>query len=150
MILFRFVLMAVIMCAFFAPNVSYAADSIPFIKKNDFKDTQIKNLLSEQDFNKIAAIDLNEDSIDEYVLERDFKGALRAYELLALIDEQLIPLGIIRAEKLMLAYDQQHGVRSILSFKDANNDYEYEVYAWDAMRSRYSNIKDIETSGGAE
>ena len=142
--------MAVVVCAFFAPSLSSAADSIAFMDKNDFKDIQIQNLLSEQDFNKIAIVDLNDDSINEYVLERDFKGALRAYELLALIDEQLIPLGIIRAEKLMLAYDQQHGVRSILSFNDANNDYEYEIYVWDAMRSRYSNIKDIETSGGAE
>ena len=43
----------------------------------------------------------------------------------------------------MVAYDEHHGVRSLLGFKDANNDYEYEVYAWNAMKSTYTRARDL-------
>lgn len=150
LILFRFILLATVFCVILSPSPSYAADSVAFVHKNMLPNEPLKTLLSEHDFNQIAEVDLNNDSIDEYILEENTRTSIRNFEILALIDEKLIPLGNIRAQKIMLAYDEQNGVRSILGFKDAKNDYEYDVYAWDAMRSRYSNVKNIKTEGGSE
>ena len=130
----------------FSPAHVLAADSISFINKEDFKNQQLVSLLLEHDFHGIAEVDLNNDSIDEYVLKRDAGGTSQEFQVLALINDTLVPLGNIRAQKLMIAYEENNGVRSILGFKDANNDYEYDIYAWDAMKSRYSNNKGI--SGG--
>lgn len=133
-----------------SPKLASAADSIAFTDKSNLKSETLKTLLSNRDFNQIAEVDLNNDSIDEYVLERDTNEAFREFEVLALINERLIPLANIQAQKLMIAYDEQNGVRSILGFRDANNDYEYDIYAWDALHSRYGNVKDIKAKGGSQ
>jgi len=126
-------------CAIFSPSLGYAAESISFIDKNEVDKQQIPSSLSKRNFNQLAEVDLNNDSVAEYILLRDADDSSHAFEVLAMINNRLIPLAKIRAQKLMIAYDENNGVRSILGFKDANNDYEYDIYSWDAMRSKYSN-----------
>ena len=135
--LFRLAMVSVMLCVILTPTTSHAADLISFTEKEAFKDIRASRLLASYNFAQIAAIDLNNDSIDEYILSKNSNNLSKEYNVLALTDDGAVSLATISAQKLMLAYDQNAGVRSILGFSDADNDYEYDIYTWDAMRSSF-------------
>ena len=147
MILSRFKTLMVFVgiCAFALP--SYAGESIDFIDKSAFKDMRIVRTLSQHSFSQIAAIDLNNDSIDEYILADPLDGMHYQYEIIASIDKGVASLGKLKGTKLMAAYDTHHGVRNLLGFDDVKNDYEYEVYQWDAASSRFVRERDLKVGG---
>ena len=128
---------------------SHAADRIDFVDKTSFDHPDILSALSGHSFQQIAAIDLNNDSIDEYILVDMLDGKHHEYQIIAANGRDVTLLGSVRAIKLMAAYDMNHGVRNLLAYDDARNDFEYEVYHWDALASRFISDKTPQ-SGGRE
>lgn len=146
MAFFRLAFLAIILCAPFGK--AYAAEAITFTQDYSAKDKRIKDLISQHAHSKIAVLDLNNDSIDEFIFSKQITANLNQYELMALTDSGAVSLGAITAKKLMLAYDQHNGVRSILGFSDDKNDFNYDVYAWDALNSSYALESEIKKKGG--
>lgn len=129
--LFRFTALAFLTAAVLLPQSAYAADKIEFIAKDAFTDIAARSIVQSHDFAEISAIDLNEDGLDEFILKGD------AFRIFAQNDGKVVELGTIEAHKLMLSYNRVHGVRSILAFSDASNDYDYDVYQWDINSLKY-------------
>ena len=130
--LFRLTALALLTAAALLPQASYAADNIEFIEKNLFKNSSARDVVSTYDFQEIAAVDLNSDSLDEFILKDG------VFKVLAQSNGKIIEIGEIDAVKIMLSYKHSHGVRDILAFSSADNDFEYDVYRWDIDKLRYT------------
>jgi len=124
---------------------SYGADRIVFEDKETARVSHLGFSELGFDFTHVAMVDLNNDSIEEVIVKDTQSGSTARHTILGLSDSDASVIGQIDAQKLMLAYDTQNGVRSILAFKDTNNDFEYDIYRWDALGAQYRTIK-----GGGE
>ena len=131
--------LTLLLATLFLAPVSHAAERIAFVSHTDFKNLTVKKFLKDYTFSEIAAVDLNEDGIDEFILKQD-----ELFQIIALTDTKGIDLGVIAGRKLMLSYDFAHGVRSILVFQDSDNDYAYRIYQWDPKNSQYHDLKRIQ------
>lgn len=140
MILFRFVFVVFTVLAF-APSTANTAESLAFTDKNLIENKDLEKVLSSYEYLQFAPVDLNNDSISEYILITD---TLNEFEIIAIKDDLPVSLGTIDALKLMVSHDQTHGVRSLLVFSDPKNDYDYDVYKWDAINSSYALDKNLD------
>lgn len=126
-----------------APSVVLAADSVQFTLKNSFKSLSTLRSLEAFTFSAIAEVDLNDDGLKEFILRDDTVMDRPEFRILGMNDGKFFELGTVHAQKLMLSYNRNHGVRSILAFENARNDYEYIIYQWDANRSHYVDQKHV-------
>lgn len=86
----------------------------------------------------VAKADLNEDGLDEYIVKRTGTEAAHNFVIYALsTDNTLTPLGAIQGKTLALGNHYHHGIRDILVFKDAANDFSYDSYVWNPQHSKY-------------
>ena len=145
----RFILSVcfLVVCAFAIP--SYAAESLDFIDKNNAKAHDLANISDHYRFSRVARVDLNNDSIDEFILARAINDTRNHFDVVATTGDGLAELGSFEARKMMVAYDEHHGVRSLLSFNHPDNDFDYDVYQWDAAQSRFVNIRSLK-NGSAQ
>ena len=132
---------------FFANTPLYAAENIQFIDKSKLQGAPIQRLLSTHDFSHIARVDLNNDSIDEYILSNMSSKQRYHFDIIAHADDGLVTLGTITGYKLMISHHENHGVRSLLSFDKADNDFQYDIYKWDALTSQFTNARAIASGG---
>ncbi|MGH1398181.1 MAG: hypothetical protein ACRBCT_03110 [Alphaproteobacteria bacterium] len=88
---------------------------------------------------KTARVDLNGDGQEESIVrvreEAGFSYRVSAGDVM---------LGELRGQNLMLGDGRHHGVRNLLLFNDAYNDFRYSIYEWDAMAQRYNEKEDSE------
>lgn len=89
---------------------------------------------------KILKTDLNEDGIDEFIMrhgcEKD--GGMCAYSLLAESGGEIMELLTIRARNIALGNAYTSGVRNVIAYNNATNDYMRRVYVWEPAASRYT------------
>ena len=88
----------------------------------------------------IAGADLNRDGIDEFIVDSSGCRAAQTkctYLILAESGENMIRLGRLAAYNIMLADSYSHGVRDIMAFNNADNDFAHTLYVWEPDRSRY-------------
>ncbi len=142
---FKFLLTIFFLAFAFQPEMSHATEALTFTHKDSLQKGRAAKLLSHYDFEQFAAVDLNNDSIDEYILKTTKD---EAFEVLALGDDKLISLGVINARKLMVSDSRTNGVRSLFGFSDPNNDFEYDIYTWDAMNSSFVLATKLDQKGG--
>lgn len=137
MALFRLTVLAFLFVATFVSQTSYAADNVAFIEKDRFDDISARSIIASYDFSSIAAFDLNRDGIDEFILKTEIDDAPALFQVIALKDDTHIKIGEIKAMKIMVSYEDHHGVRSILAFNNPHNDFDYRVYQWHAQDAHY-------------
>lgn len=88
----------------------------------------------------IAQADLNGDGLYEFIIKQKTCTAPDKncdIFVLARRDTTMIELLRVQARHVALDRDYHKGVRSLLAFKDAYNDFKYDVYVWEAKQSRY-------------
>lgn len=95
-----------------------------------------------QDFEmlEIAAIDLNQDGLPEFILKPktcDDPDDFCSHEILAETDNEIVTLGHIEARKIALSHSYSYGVRNLWGYTDRMNDFNHRLYAWDPDESRY-------------
>ncbi len=125
----------------FSPVESFALDHLRFEDKNSFQLQKLPPQIHEQSFSSLARFDLNGDHIDEIILQNQINDISNMYQIYGINDKDAILLGKITAQKIMISYDAKYGVRSILQFTNGDNDYDYDIYEWDAVSSQYKAIK---------
>lgn len=99
--------------------------------------TSIENL-------EVAAADLNQDGIDEFIVKPmncNENLALCPYYILAETPKGLISLGTIPAKTILLGQDSVHGIRNLMVFSDTKNDFAYNIFAWNPLASSFK-LKD--------
>lgn len=88
----------------------------------------------------IAKADLNDDDLFEFILrERSCvqKKEFCRFDILAETSRGMVSLGTIEARALALSEHRSHGVRDILAYNNALNDYDYGLYVWVSGQSQY-------------
>lgn len=85
----------------------------------------------------VAKADLNEDGFDEYIFKTPTEDGLFNFEVFALPDVKPVSLALFKGKNVMLGNDYKHGVRNLLVFEDAKNDFSYDIHIWNSQDSRY-------------
>lgn len=89
---------------------------------------------------RIAAADLNQDGLSEYILHGDECGdgnAFCRYDIVADTQKGIIPLGTITGKTLLLGDGFSHGVRDLLASENELNDYDQTLYVWTPEKAAY-------------
>jgi hypothetical protein len=85
----------------------------------------------------IAPADLNEDGIPEFVVRSGCEASLCTYKILAEQNSTLIELGNLQAFNIQSGNASSNGVRNILAYKNADNDFRPALYVWEPQAARY-------------
>jgi hypothetical protein len=126
--------------------LSLSASTVPAAERLSFSATlteSTKKILAEESLTGAAAAkaDLNGDGMDELILKKGVcpkAPALCTFIPVAETDGRAVKLGEIQARALLLGNGHRNGVRNILAYNSAVNDYEYQLYVWDPARARYT------------
>ncbi len=139
----------------------HAAESLTFTPIEEFRSIAAhKNIdFGDKDtsLSAIATVDLNGDSLDEYIGKTTADSSQNSdiapfyvFSSTSLHAQTPIYLGVIHARTIMLGYESHHGVRDILAFSNIDNDFDYDAYTWNPMHSRYVHEKQITNNMRAE
>ena len=85
----------------------------------------------------IAKADLNDDGTEELIAKANCQAALCDFHILAESHEKLVELADIKAQNIQLSDTFTSGVRNIIAFKNASNDFDHSVYIWEPQARRY-------------
>lgn len=88
----------------------------------------------------IAAADLNQDGVDEYILKRIscvHAGSVCSHMVLADQNNEMLLLSNIRARHLMVGATSSFGVKDLLAFENEINDYDFDIYMWSPAQKMY-------------
>jgi len=100
-----------------------------------------KKLFSELPF-KIAAVDLNDDGVDEWIVRQDKSSACEPnveceFLVVALKKNAPLLIGHIRAGKVGIDEFKSYGVVNLRVYNIKNNDFEYSVYRWTPEKAAF-------------
>ena len=84
-----------------------------------------------------AAVDLNQDGLDEYILRPNDCGSLCTFLIAGYSANRWAIISEITARTLLMSDSLTNGVRNILVMRNDVNDFSQEIYQWDAQRSQY-------------
>jgi len=138
----------VLFCAFILwPYPTFGLENLDFetkltpsasFKVNRFLNAEYKTDISLYD---IAMIDLNHDSINEYILRRRYcssdKYDLCTHLVLAESKDEIVPVLNIRTRSLSVANTNTYNIRDLLSFDNALNDFYFVRYIWSPAEKMY-------------
>ena len=87
----------------------------------------------------IAKTDLNSDGLYEFILRPQGCGnqIKCRYVILAENGSEIHTLGDFEGVNLLLGTEFSHGIRNLLVFNNAANDFDYELYTWHPKMSAY-------------
>jgi len=132
--------------ALLAATPAHAAQDLPFdveigeISRKNLQDYFQSALGKVPGDVAIAPVDLNEDGLHEFIVRDkscDSRKQSCDFKILAENNDKIILLGEIPAYNIALGNAYSQGVRNILAFENAANDYAYAVYVWEPLQSRY-------------
>ena len=88
---------------------------------------------------EVAPTDLNGDGLYEFILRsKDCQQALQCrFIVFGETDEGVLLLGEMTGHNVLLGNDSSYGVRNLLIYSNAVNDYDYELLRWDPRHSEY-------------
>lgn len=89
---------------------------------------------------EIAAVDLNKDGVDEYILKRKTCAEMNlvcTHLVLADKKTEMHILSSIRARHIMLGGTSNYGINDLLIFENSVNDYDFDIYMWSPEEKMY-------------
>ena len=118
----------------FQPPVSYKENKV------------LKFAASARNFNReevvIASTDLNNDAINEYIItpqNSDFckQNKLCPYIIVAFQNHKPIEIGQFDAHKILISNKKSYGIRQIIVYNNAYNDFKYITAIWNPFSFRF-------------
>lgn len=126
---------------------AYAQQGLKFGPATTYKQKQIIEFVTAQapESNQkyaLAAVDLNDDAIDEYIVRPESaqlcpKKPLCPYQIIAFQDHKPISIGAFDAHKILILDKKTYGIRHIIVYNQSHNDYAHETAIWDPFTFRY-------------
>lgn len=112
---------------------------IPRSSFEHIKSFSIKTLKADASRLKIAKTDLNGDGLYEFITRDKYckSDSPCRFDVLAENHGDIYSLGTFEGQDLLLGNEFTHGVRNILVFGNATNDFDYELYTWHPETSSY-------------
>lgn len=140
MSIYRFFLLTLTTLCFAAPVM--AAERLNF--RDTVKDTREESvvaLLTEKGTLKadmpfqIAAIDLNGDGVDEWIVRQETTPdcapqANCTFAVAGLSEKKPVLLGRIAARKIAVTADKTYGINRLAVYNNAKDDFAFETYVW--------------------
>lgn len=113
-----------------------AQESLRFKAYEGFKEQQITKKFSPDAL--IATIDLNDDFIDEYILEKQTNNPkFKRYTVIALENRKPIKIGEFDAYKLLVDTKKRYGIRNLIIYNNPHNDFHSKTALWDPYTFSY-------------
>ena len=113
-----------------------AQETLRFNENQSYKEQQIVQKFSRNAL--IARIDLNDDFIDEYGLEKQTNNArLTHYVIIALENRKPIKIGEFHAHKLLVDTKKRYGIRRLIIYNNPHNDFQSKTATWDPYTFSY-------------
>ncbi len=138
-------LLLLFLCGFI-PNLANAVEALNYNKELGITLEHQVNLFLNKNYNSnlsnysIAAIDLNNDGLDEYVLreKRCIISKSQCYHLVIAENKNtIIELLKIKTQNIMIGETYSHGIKDLLVFKNQINDYDFDIYIWSPEQKMY-------------
>ncbi len=84
---------------------------------------------------QVAAKDLNDDGVDEWIFRQDRESACEAntscrFFIVGLSDRTPVLLGDITARKIAVSDEKAYGVRRLYVYNNKNDDFAFSRYVW--------------------
>ena len=140
-------LLFVFFSLFLLSSTLSANERLNFQQPDSFKENQISNFIKSQKNASdspylLAAIDLNGDFIDEYILRpqnsNDCEQAkLCPYYIAAFQDRAPILIGQFDAHKIVIYNKKTYWIRQIIVYNDLYNDFKTATAIWDPFSFRF-------------
>lgn len=113
-----------------------AQESLRFNEAKDFKEQQIIKKFSHDAL--ITKIDLNDDFIDEYILEKQTNNPkFKHYTVIALENRKPIKIGEFDAYKLLVDTKKRYGIKNLIIYNNPHNDFQSKTVIWDPYTFSY-------------
>jgi hypothetical protein len=122
------------------PFTAQANEQLRFQAPDSYKENKVIEYVSS--INKklsspllLAKIDLNADALDEYIIRaKDItacpQNKLCPYVIIALQDHKPIQIGQFDAHKILISNKKNYGIRQIIVYNDAYNDFKNVTAHW--------------------
>ncbi|PZQ44621.1 MAG: hypothetical protein DI551_09730 [Micavibrio aeruginosavorus] len=130
-------------------SVAYATEPLFFHSgPKNFRETEVLDYLERLGRQtpalpaSIAAIDLNGDGVEEWIIFQEPTPSCKAnancpYIVAGLSDGLPMLLGEFTARKIGISDEKQYGVRKLLVYNEKNNDFTYQTYVWTPADLRF-------------
>ncbi len=112
--------------------------------KREYSALRVISQSSSQNKNsfKIAAIDLNNDFIDEYIVTPNSpqfcdKNRLCPYHIIAFAKDDALLIGRFDAHKILISDKKTYGIRNIIVYNDTYNDFQNKTARWNPFSFTY-------------
>ena len=138
----RYAFFALLLFIFSAP--AKAQQLIVFNTPESFREKEITNAYKEEvanDFSLlIAKADLNDDFIDEYILKpaQCSEGQICSHGIMAYMAEKPLLIGRFDAHKITIGFKKDYGVRRLIVYNQAYNDFTSQQARWDPYNFQYN------------
>ncbi len=142
--------------AFFTPlpaaGAAHAAPASPLIFRDKARDAREESVIAALAASnhiladlpyQIAAIDLNHDGADEWIVRQDRMSACEAaaacrYYIVGISKNRPLVIGSIEAGKIVVSREKLYGISVLYVYDDPGNDFEFRRYRWNPQRSAYA------------
>ncbi len=102
---------------------------------------QARGVIEENLPSGIAAIDLNNDGVDEWIIRQETDGCRQTasctFAVAGLSRKAPVMLGDLSARKVGISAEKAYGVRKLLVYNLKNDDFAYTVYVWSPSDSGF-------------
>lgn len=116
---------------------------------NDIREESVIAYLTEQGLvyseltYKIAAIDLNYDGVNEWIVQQDTMSGCEtaktcSFAIVGLKNNTPALLGNFKAGKVAISDERRYGIRILEVYDRATNDFEFSRYSWNPTRQVFS------------
>ncbi|MEM8833985.1 MAG: hypothetical protein AAGB32_05540 [Pseudomonadota bacterium] len=125
------------------PTPSKAQQTIQYAAPHSFREKEItaayKQEINSDDPFIIAKTDLNDDFINEYVLRpaNCTKGQICSHGIMVYMDEKPLLIGEFDAHKIAIAFKKDYGVKRLIVYNQAHNDFSSKLARWDPQLFQY-------------
>lgn len=134
--------------AFFLTYTSaYAQQQLRYMKAETYKQKQVVQFVRAETPESnaeyvLSPVDLNDDAIDEYIVRPKSnkncpKKPLCPHKIVAFQDYKPIYIGSVDAHKILISDKKTYGIRHIIVYNQAHNDYAHTTMLWDPSSFRY-------------
>lgn len=137
------VLSVTLLLFFMLPSLGEAAEILRFKNPESLRENKAIELISElSDQYKIAKIDLNDDLIDEYIIKPSNdqicgQNKLCRHIIVAYRQDTPLTIGEFNAHKILILNEKTYGIRDLIVYNDAYNDFKNVTARWNPFNFKY-------------
>lgn len=130
----RFVCFLILIPCILIPQMGFAQSALKFEQPDNRKARQalafVAALSPHTDFT-VAAIDLNDDFIDEFIVKDTSQKKMAIHYIVAYENRKPILIGEFQAQKLLISTKKDYGIKQLILYNNSYNDFSTQTARWD-------------------